>query len=125
MVKAYATNIEKVTLRNKNYRRVLFTGKKIQLVVMSLNPKEDIPFEVHPKIDQFIRIESGSAEIFAGGKKNKLSDGDVIIIPAGTRHRVLNSSSSKKLKIYTIYATPEHPKGTVHKTRADALKAHH
>ena len=120
-MREYSSNIEKLALKNNYYRKVLFTANKMQLVVMSLNPKEDIPFEVHHNRDQFIRIESGNAEVTTNGRKHKLKDGDVIIIPAGTRHRVVNSSPSKKLKVYTIYATPEHPQGTIHKTRADAL----
>ena len=123
-MKPYKTNIEKETLKNKNFRKVLFTGKKMQLVVMTLDPKDDIPMEVHPKIDQFIRIESGRAEVVTNGKKRKLKEDEVIIIPAGTHHRVINTSPSKKLKLYTIYATPEHKKGTIHKTRAIALRSH-
>ncbi len=122
MIKPYKSNIEKETLKNKNYRKVLHTGKNIQLVVMSLKPKEDIPFEVHKDHDQFIRVEQGSAGINAGGKKYSLKNGDVIIIPAGVKHYVCNSSKSKPLKLYTLYAPPEHPSGTVHKTQAEALE---
>ncbi|MEM4271742.1 MAG: cupin domain-containing protein [Candidatus Pacearchaeota archaeon] len=122
MIKPYKSNIEKETLKNKNYRKVLHTGKNIQLVVMSLKSNEDIPFEVHKNHDQFIRVESGTAKAIAEGKKYLLKDGDVIIIPAGVRHYVCNFSKIKPLKLYTLYAPPEHPSGTVHKTQADALK---
>ena len=124
-IKEYVANIEKLTLKNNYYRKVLFTGLREQLVLMSLKPKEDIPLEVHNNVDQFIRIESGNAEIIVNGKKHFLSDGDAIIIPSESKHYVVNKSSSKKLKLNTIYATPEHPKGTIHKTRADALKHKH
>ena len=122
-MKEYTADIEKETLRNKNYRKVIFTANKMQLVLMSLKPKEDIPMEVHPHIDQFIRIESGQAEVTVNGRKHKLKDNGVIIVPLGSKHRVVNTSPSKTLKLYTIYAKPEHPKGRVQKTRADALRA--
>lgn len=121
---AYKVNIEKETLDNEFYRKVLFTGTKMQLVVMSLKVGEDIPFEVHPDIDQFIRVESGNAEIFVDDEKFELSDDDVVIIPAGSKHRVCNSGDND-LKIYTIYATPEHSDGTIHKTKAEADEAEH
>lgn len=120
MVKPYKSNIEKETLKNANYRKVLHTGKYVQLVVMSLKVGEDIPFEVHKTHDQFIRVEQGSAKVIAGKKRYSLEDRDAVIIPAGTRHYVCNSSKSKSLKLYTLYAPSEHPAGTIHKTQADA-----
>ncbi len=116
----YSINIKKETIENKYYRKVLFTGKKMQLVVMNLKPKEDIPLEVHENIDQFIRIEEGEALVKIGNKTFHLRDDDVIIIPAGNKHYVKNTSENKKLKIYTIYATPEHAPGTVQKTKKEA-----
>jgi len=122
----YSTNIEKETLDNENYRKVLYTGK-MQLVLMSLKPGEDIPAEVHPDIDQFFRIEEGEAYIKVDDKEFNLKDDDIIIIPAGSEHYVKNSSADKVLKVYTIYTPPEHPPETVHKTKeeADAAEHHH
>ncbi len=122
---AYKSNIEKETIENENYRKVLHTGEKMQLVVMSLNVGEDIPLEVHNHIDQFIRIEHGEALVIIDEEKFNLADDDVIIIPAGKKHYVKNSSQEKKLKLYSIYATPEHAPGTVHKTKEEADKAEH
>jgi len=120
----YKTNIEQETLNNKFYRKVLFTATKLQLVVMNLKVGEDIPEEVHHDIDQFIRIEEGQAFVRIEGEEFNLKDDDVIIIPAGSKHYVKNSGD-KELKLYSIYATPEHPEGTVHKTKAEAAAAEH
>lgn len=119
----FSTNIEKQTLNNNYYRKVIFTGTKIQLVLMSLKPLEEIPVEIHHNIDQFLRLEFGQANAYVGNKIFHLKADDVIIIPAGTKHRILNTSKTKKLKLYSIYATPEHPDKTIHKTKADADKA--
>ena len=124
-MKGYATNIAKETIENRYYRKVLFTGKKMQLVVMSLKPGEDIPLEVHKNRDQFIRIEGGEALVEVGGEKFNVKDDDVVIIPAGNKHYVKNTSTNKTLKLYTIYAAPEHKSGTIHKTKAEADKHHH
>lgn len=121
----YKTNIEKETLRNKFYRKVLFTGKHAQLVVMSLKPKDDIPMEVHPHIDQFIRIEKGTAYVKIGSSSYNLKDGDAVVIPYGNKHYVKNTSATKPLKLYTIYSPAEHKPGTIHKTRKDAINAKH
>ena len=122
----YTANIEKETLDNENYRKVLFTGEKVQLVVMSLNPGEDIPSEVHTGIDQFIRVEEGEALVRVDGEEVTLKDDDVVIIPSGKEHYVKNTGSGK-LKLYSIYADPEHADGTVHTTKAeaDADEHHH
>ncbi len=104
-------NIEDTTLNNEYYRKVLYTTKKQQLVVMSLKPGEDIPKEIHKDHDQFIRIESGEGVALigeAGSTKYKLTDGISIIIPAGTYHQIINTSKTDKLKLYTIYSPPEH-----------------
>ena len=120
----YVGPIEKQTLANNYFRQVLFTGKYAQLVVMCLQPGEEIGNEVHQKVDQFFRIEQGEAEfVFGGTEKHKVKDGDAVIVPAGTFHNVINTSKSAKLKLYTIYSPPNHPDKTVHKTKADAEKA--
>ena len=121
---AYSTNIEKDTIENEDYRRVLYTGK-MQLVLMSLKPGEDIPSEVHPEIDQFFRIEQGEAYIKVNHEEFNLKEDDIIIIPAGSEHYVKNSSEDKVLKVYTIYTPAEHPEGTIHKTKAEADAAEH
>ena len=126
-MKGYSANIEKETVENEDYRRVLFTGEKMQLVVMSLKPGEEIPLERHDDIDQFIRIEEGEAFVKIGEDEFSLEDDDVVIVPAGNKHYVKNTSQDKDLKLYSIYATPEHPPNTVHKTKeeADAAEHHH
>jgi mannose-6-phosphate isomerase-like protein (cupin superfamily) len=118
----YVANIEEKSLSNSNFRTVLFTDSNIQLVVMSLLPNEDIGEEVHA-LDQFIRIEKGEGKAVLDGKEYPLTDGDVVIIPKGTRHNIINVSSVHPLKLYTLYAPPNHPDGTVHKTKADAMTA--
>ena len=117
--------IEKETLNNTYFRKVLFTGKYAQLVVMSLKPGEEIGNEVHPKVDQFFRIEQGEADfVFNNGKeKHSAKDGDAVVVPAGTWHNVINTSPTKPLKVYTVYSPPNHPEGTIHRTKADAEKA--
>jgi len=124
-MKTYKANIEKETMDNENYRKVLYTASKMQLVVMSLGAGEDIPEEVHPNIDQFIRIEDGSAYVKVDGEEFDLYDDDVVIIPAGTKHYVKNTSEDSALKLYTIYTPAEHKDGTVHKTYKEALEHEH
>ncbi|MFH1276164.1 MAG: cupin domain-containing protein [Candidatus Woesearchaeota archaeon] len=121
---AYTTNIEKETLDNENYRKVLFTGTKIQLVVMSLKLGEDIPMEVHHETDQFLRIEAGKAYVKIGDEEFNLKDDDIVIVPAGQQHYVKNTGN-KELKLYSIYTPPEHAEGTIHKTQAEADAAEH
>jgi mannose-6-phosphate isomerase-like protein (cupin superfamily) len=121
----YVGKIEKQTEKNKNFRRVLYTGKYTQLVVMCLLPGEEIGNEVHINVDQFFRIEEGEAKfVFEGGKEEHVvGDGEAVIVPAGTYHNVINTSSKKSLKLYTLYSPPNHPDGTVHKTKAEAEAA--
>jgi mannose-6-phosphate isomerase-like protein (cupin superfamily) len=122
----YAGPIEKTALHNNNFRQVLFTGKHSQLVVMSLQPGEEIGREMHADTDQFFRIEQGNAKFIVGDKKEYLArDGDAVLIPAGTYHNAINVSSTKPLKLYTLYTPPMHPDGTVHKTKAEAAAAEH
>jgi mannose-6-phosphate isomerase-like protein (cupin superfamily) len=120
--------IEKQRVSNNYFRQVLFTGKYAQLVVMCLQPGEEIGNEVHNTVDQFFRIEEGEAVfVFSGTEKHVVKNADAVIVPAGTYHNVINNSKTEKLKLYTIYSPPNHPDKTVHKTKADALKAeeHH
>jgi mannose-6-phosphate isomerase-like protein (cupin superfamily) len=115
----YVGNVEQETLGNTNFRKVLYTAKHCQLVVMHLQPNEDIGEEVHT-LDQFIRIESGEAKAMLDGTAHIIADGDAIVIPAGTKHNVINTSDKEPLKLYTLYAPPEHRDGTIHVTKADA-----
>jgi mannose-6-phosphate isomerase-like protein (cupin superfamily) len=127
-MKNYIGNIESETLKNNNFRKVLFTGENEQLVVMSLKPGENIGMEVHPDVDQFIRIEEGEAQAILDGEEHELEDDWAIIISAGTEHDVINTSETEDLKLYTIYSPPEHPDGTIHVDKAEAEeyeKNHH
>lgn len=120
----FVGDIEKLTEKNKYFRQVLFTGKFAQLVVMSLQPGEEIGNEVHNTVDQFFRIEEGEAKfVFNGKEEHTVKSGDAVIVPAGTFHNVINASSKEPLKLYTIYSPPNHPDGTVHKTKAEAEAA--
>ncbi len=117
----YHTNIEQKSLENEYFRQVLFTGPHSQLVVMALRPGEDIGLETHGDVDQFIRVEAGQGKAILNGQEYPLEDGSAVVIPAGTEHNIVNTSSAP-LKLYTIYTPPEHPDGTVHKTKAEALE---
>ena len=123
---AYVGPIEKLTEKNKFFRQVLFTGKHLQLVVMCLQPGEDIGNEVHENVDQFFRIEKGKAKFILDETEEYLvGAGDAVVVPAGTYHNVINASPAKKLKLYTVYTPPEHPDGTVHETKEEAEAAEH
>ena len=124
MIKHYVRSIEKETLKNNYFRRVLFTGKHAQLVVMSLKPREEIGNEVHPKVDQFFRIEQGKAKFVLNNGRDKhiAKNGYAVIVPSGTWHNVINVGKNK-LKLYTIYSPPNHPPGTIHKTKKEAEAA--
>lgn len=124
----YVGNIEELTERNENFRQVVFTASHSQLVVMSLKPGEDIGEEVHPDVDQFFRIEEGEGKVIIDGQESTIYEGFAVVVPAGARHNVINTSSDKPLKLYTIYSPPNHPDGTIHYTKADAEAyeaAHH
>ncbi len=123
MSAGFYTKIEKETTKNNYFRKVLFTGKHSQLVVMSLKGGEEIGNEVHKKVDQFFRIEQGAAYFITGKKKKLVKQDEAFIVPAGTWHNVVNASKTKKLKLYTIYSPPNHPKGTIHKTKKEAERA--
>jgi mannose-6-phosphate isomerase-like protein (cupin superfamily) len=121
----YHTDIEKKTEQNEYFREVLYTAPHSQLVVMSLKPGEDIGLETHMDTDQFIRVEEGEGKAILDGQEYKLEDGSAIVIPAGTEHNVINTSSKEPLKLYTLYTPPEHADGTIHKTKAEAEAAEH
>lgn len=118
----FQTNIDQATVNNSNFRQVLFTGKYMQLVVMSLLPGEEIGMEVHQTVDQFFRIEQGQAEFTIADTTSLANPDDVVIVPAGSYHNVKNVSQ-ETLKLYTIYSPPNHPENTIHTTKADAQKA--
>jgi mannose-6-phosphate isomerase-like protein (cupin superfamily) len=120
-MKGYNTSIEKETRKNTDFRRVLYTGKNSQLVLMSLKPLEEIGMEVHHNIDQFFRFESGEGKVVIDGVEHKVKDGDAAIVPAGAQHNVVNTSKKVELKLYTIYSPPEHIDKVVRHTKADAL----
>ena len=120
----YVGPIEKLTEKNNYFRQVLFTGKHTQLVVMCLQAGEEIGNEVHPSVDQFFRIETGEAKfVLNGSEEHTARDGDAVIVPAGTYHNVINTSKTRQLKLYTLYSPPNHPDGTIHKTKAEAEAA--
>jgi mannose-6-phosphate isomerase-like protein (cupin superfamily) len=124
----YAGKIEEATVQNTNFRQVIFTGAYCQLVVMSLKPKEEIGEEVHVGIDQFFRFEKGAGKVVINGEEHVVGDGDAVVVPAGAKHNVINTSETENLQLYTIYSPPNHPDGTVHKTKAEAdaaEAAHH
>ncbi|MBI4120733.1 MAG: cupin domain-containing protein [Parcubacteria group bacterium] len=114
----YTTNIEKLSIENENFRKVLYTDKNSQLVLMSLNPGEDIGEEVHD-VDQFLRIERGTGSAVLNGVTHELHDGSVVLVPAGVKHNILNGNSSP-MKLYTLYMPPHHRDGVVHTTKAEA-----
>ena len=115
-MKGYVINIEKTTQENENFRKVLYTAKNSQLVVMDLKAQEEIGTEVHG-LDQFIRIESGNGKAVLNGIEYELSDGFAVVIPAGTEHNIINMSSDKPMKLYTVYSPPNHRDGVVHTTK--------
>lgn len=123
MMTGFIDNIEELTINNSNFRKVLFTGPKSQLVVMNLKPGENIGMEVHPNVDQFIRIESGEGKAILNGEETDIKDDFAVVIPAGTEHDIVNTSNEEEMKLYTIYSPPEHPPETIHPTKADAMKA--
>ena len=119
----YVTNIERDTLANEDFRRVLFTGPHAQLVLMTLQPREDIGLEKHDGHDQFIRVEAGTGFVLLNGQKSELADGSAVVIPANTEHNIVNTSDVAPMRLYTLYSPPEHPEGTVHRTKKEASEA--
>jgi mannose-6-phosphate isomerase-like protein (cupin superfamily) len=120
IMKGYSTAIEKETKKNSDFRRVLYTGKYSQLVLMNLKPLEEIGMETHPNLDQFFRFEEGKGKVVIDGVEHKVKDGDAVIVPAGAKHNVVNTSKKLALKLYTIYSPPEHQDKVVRHTKADA-----
>ncbi len=124
MVIGYVGALEEQALKNTYFRQVLFTSTHAQLVLMCLQPGEEIGDEVHPNVDQFFRIERGEARFVLDEKDERLvHDGDAVVVPAGTYHNVINPSTTTPVKLYTIYSPPNHPDGTVHKTKVEAEAA--
>ncbi|MEN3277742.1 MAG: hypothetical protein V7631_3532 [Massilia sp.] len=124
----FSINIEEKTLAGNNFREVLYTTQRSQLVIMTLQPGEEIGQEKHEGHDQFIRVEEGEGVAILDGEKHALEDGTAVVIPAGTEHNVINTSTSAPLRLYTLYTPPEHPDGIVHATKAQAdeyEKTHH
>lgn len=121
-MKGFVTNIETATEENSDFRRVLYTAKNCQLVVMSLPASGEIGEEVHTEGDQFIRVESGQAKSILDGVERDLTSGSVVIIPAGVRHNIINTSATEDLKLYTLYAPPHHRDAVVHHTREEAQR---
>lgn len=123
----YSVNIEAKTLEGNNFREVLYTTERSQLVVMTLQVGEEIGMEHHTGHDQFIRVEAGEGIAILDGEEHKLSDGVAVVIPAGTEHNVINTSATAPLRLYTLYTPPEHPHGIIHATKADAddYEMHH
>ncbi len=120
-MKGFVGNIEKESLQNTDFRRVLYTGKHSQLVLMSVPPGGEIGMEVHD-LDQFIRCEKGKGKVFLDEYEHEFTDGWVVLVPQGARHNIVNLSASDPLQLYTLYAPPHHRDGVVHKTKADAEK---
>jgi mannose-6-phosphate isomerase-like protein (cupin superfamily) len=118
VMKGYVQNIEGLAIKNAEFRQVLYTAKHCQLVLMALKPKEDIGAEVH-KLDQFFRVEEGSGEAVLDGVRTPIRAGFAVVVPAGTNHNIINTGTVP-LKLYTLYAPPNHRDGVVHHTRADA-----
>ena len=122
-MQGFVANIEDLTEGNDDFRRVLYTGANLQLVLMAIQPGDEIGAEVHEDRDQFFRVEKGRGEVSIDGNVTEVKSDDAIIVPAGARHNIVNTGD-KPLRLYTLYAPPEHRDGTVHTTRADAEAAH-
>ena len=120
-MKGYVAVLEKETKKNEDFRRVLYTGKHSQLVLMSLKPGEEIGEEIHDDVDQFFRFESGEGKVIIDDVEHRVKDGNAVIVPAGAKHNVINTSKRANLKLYTIYSPPEHQDGVVRHTKSGAL----
>jgi mannose-6-phosphate isomerase-like protein (cupin superfamily) len=120
-MKGFSTALEKETRKNSDFRRVLYTGKNSQLVLMNLRPMEEIGMEVHKDRDQFFRFETGEGKVIIDGNEYRVKDGDGVIVPAGANHNIINTSKTSELKLYTIYSPPEHQDKVVRKTKAEAI----
>ena len=118
-MKGYVANIEQMSLENENFRKVLYTSKSSQLVLMSLKPGEDIGMEVH-HLDQFIRCEEGTGVAILNGVEYGVKDGIAVVVPAGAEHNIINTSKTEEMKLYTVYSPANHRDGVIHKTKKDA-----
>lgn len=118
-MKGFKENIEKLTIQNSAFRKVIHTARHSQLVLMSLKPGEEIGLEKHEN-DQFFRVEAGKGKVMIDGTEYSLADGDAVVVPAGAEHNVINSSAAEDLKLYTLYSPPHHKDGTLHATKAEA-----
>jgi mannose-6-phosphate isomerase-like protein (cupin superfamily) len=121
MKKGFAVNLEEETRKNTDFRRVLYTGKFSQLVLMCLKPEEDIGMEVHKTVDQFFRFEEGEGVVVIDATRHAVKDGSGVIVPSGAKHNVINTSKTRNLKLYTIYSPPEHQDKVVRKTKQEAI----
>lgn len=121
MKKGYKQNIEMMTMENTDFRKVLYTGGHMQLVLMSLRPGEEIGLETHTENDQFFRFEEGTGQALVGETEYEVGDGDVVIVPADTPHNIINTSDTQSLKLYTIYSPAHHKDGIVRNTREEAM----
>ena len=119
-MKGYQANIEQITQENENFRQVLYTAKHSQLVAMSLKPAEAIGEEIHEESDQFFRLEAGEGLAVIDGQEYKIGDGDAVIVPAGAKHNIINTSTTESLKLYTLYCPPHHRDGVIHATKEQA-----
>lgn len=119
-MKGFVVNIEETSIENENFRKVLYTAKNSQLVVMSLKPNEDIGAEVH-QLDQFIRVEAGQGKAILDDVEHEIKDGFAVVVPAGSKHNIINTSSDAPMKLYTVYSPPNHRDGVIHVTKADAV----
>jgi len=122
MKKGFKENIEKLTLENNDYRRVIYTAEHSQLVLMTLKPKEEIGFEVHEDNDQFFRFEKGNGAVMINDMTYEVSDGDAVVVLSGSHHNIVNMSDTEDLKLYTIYSPAHHKSGTIHHTKADEVE---
>jgi mannose-6-phosphate isomerase-like protein (cupin superfamily) len=121
MKKGFEANLEEETKKNTDFRKVLYTGKYSQLVLMCLKPKEDIGEETHDDVDQFFRFEEGVGVVIIDATKHTVKDGSGVIVPSGAKHNIINTSGTKNLKLYTIYSPPEHQDKVVRKTKQEAI----
>lgn len=122
MKKGFVKNIEELTKGNSDFRRVLYTGKHAQLVLMSLPPKGEIGMETHPENDQFFRFDAGHGKVVIDGVEQEVTDGFAVVVPAGAEHNVINTSETEDLKLYTLYSPPHHKNGIVRSTKEEAEK---
>ncbi len=121
-MRGFISNIEQDSRENANFRKVLYTGKHSQLVLMTLKPKEEIGMEVHPDNDQFFRFEQGNGKCVIDGNEYQVSDGTAVVVPAGAQHNIINTSDSEELKLYTIYSPAHHKDGIVRATKQEAIE---